>query len=100
MGQISGVKLELANIADTLQNDLGKADMNVINARKNITAIVEGYNLGIKGYSEVKAMASKYLDMAKSLGEETMISRLSKIIKDSDEMIKVSNQAIAKAKSI
>lgn len=100
MGTIKGVKLELANIADMLSSDLGKGDVKIVEARKSISSIVDGYSSAITVYTEVANTANKYLDMAKSLGEATMISRLTKIIKDANDMIKVCNQAVAKAKSI
>lgn len=100
MGAIKGQKLTLANIADTLSSDLGKGDLKIVEARKNIQSLVDGYQSAIQIYEGINSTANKYLDMAKALGETTMITRLSKIIKDSSDMIKFSNQAISKIKSI
>ena len=97
MGQ---VKIKLANISDILSGDLGKGDAFVVNARKNISTVIDGYNNAISVYQGVATTGEKYLAMAKALGDENMIARLTKNIKDANEMIKVSNQAIAKIKSI
>jgi hypothetical protein len=94
------VKIEMANIADTLSGDLGKGDSLVVNARKNIQNIVEGYSSAIQVYQQVASTGEKYMTMAQALGDDNMISRLKKVIKDANDMIKVSNQAIARAKSI
>jgi len=93
-------KFYLANISDVLNGDLSKGDSFVVGARKNIQSIVEGYNSAIQVYQSVANTGDKYLVMAKSLGDDNMIGRLTKNIKDANEMIKVCNQAISKAKSI
>ncbi len=97
---MGSVKIQMANISDMLSSDLGKGDSLIVNARKNISNIVEGYSQAISVYQSVASTGEKYLGMAKALGDENMISRLTKNIKDANEMIKVSNAAINKVKSI
>lgn len=98
--QKKGIKIELANIADVLIQDISKGDAQVVKSRGIISDAIIGYNEGVKIYSSTIQTANKYLDMAKALGEQSMIDKLTKVIKDSDEMIKLSNQAISKLKSV
>jgi hypothetical protein len=93
-------EIHLANISDVLNGDLSKGDSIVVSARKNIQSVVDGYNSAISIYQQVSSTADKYLTMAKALGDDNMISRLSKNIKDANEMIKACNQAISRLKSI
>ncbi len=98
--QKKGIKIELANIADMLMQDISKGDAQVLNARKIISDAISGYSEGSKIYEGTIQTASKYLEMAKALGEQTMIDRLTRVMKDSNEMVKLSNQAITKLKSV
>jgi hypothetical protein len=100
MGQSKGILIQLANISDILAGNIGKGDSLVAGARKNISAIVDGYTQAIAVYQDVANTANKYLDMARALGDDNMIGRLTKNLKDANEMIKACNQAIAKAKSV
>jgi hypothetical protein len=92
--------IKLANIADILQSDLGKGDSFIVSARKNISSMVEDYGKAIGVYNDVSSSADNYLKMANALGDDNMISRLSKAKKSAQEMIKVSNTAINKLKAI
>ena len=88
------------NIVGILQGDLGKGDMSIVNGRKGIQMAVDGYNQAITVYSSIIPTANKYLDMAKALGEASIKSQLEKVIKDANEMIKASNAAVTKLKSV
>jgi len=88
------------NIVGILQGDLGKGDSAIVNGRKGIQTAVEGYNQAISVYTAIIPTANKYLDMAKALGEASIQKQLESVIKDANEMIKASNVAITKLKSI
>ncbi len=97
--QKKGSKIELANVADMLMSDIGSADVFVSDSRKQINTAISGYNEALGKYSTIMQTATKYLDMAKSLGDDNMINRLTKIINDCKEMVRLSNTAINKLKS-
>ena len=88
------------NIVGILQGDLGKGDSAIVNGRKGIQTAVEGYGQAISVYSSIIPTANKYLDMAKALGEASIQKQLETVIKDANEMIKASNTAINKLKSV
>lgn len=96
---VKNVSLEL-NIVGNLQDDLGKGDTFIVNGRKSLQSVIDGYSSAIVVYNGIIPTANKYLDMAKALGEATIQKQLETIIKNANEMIKLSNQAINKLKSI
>ena len=98
--QTKKVNVEFANISEILQTELGKGDVKIVEARKKIKDISDGYKEAISIYSNIESTAVKYLDMAKALGDDNMISRLTKNIKDAKEMIKISNTVISKINSL
>ena len=97
---MGSVKIEFANVSDMLRTDLGKGDLIIANTRKNLVTMKSDYQNAIGVYTTILSTASKYLDMAKALGDDGMIGRLSKDITDANEMIKISNSAINKISSI
>ncbi len=88
------------NIVGILQGDLGKGDSAIVNGRKGIQTAVDGYNSAIAVYQSIIPTANKYLDMAKALGEATIQKQLEGVIKNANDMIKASNTAISKLKSV
>jgi len=96
---VKNVSIEL-NIVGNLQDDLGKGDTFIVNGRKSLQSVIDGYSSAIVVYNGIIPTANKYLDMAKALGEATIQKQLETIIKNANEMIKLSNQAINKLKSI
>ena len=97
---MGSVKIQFANVSDILRTDLGKGDLIITNTRKSLTSMKTDYQNAIGIYTTIVGTASKYLDMAKALGDENMIGRLSKDIKDANEMIKISNTAINKLSAV
>jgi hypothetical protein len=102
MGTLKGknIKIEFENIATILTGDIAKADIILVNGRKSIGPLIEAYNSAISAYSSVIPAAEKYLTMAKTLGSEDMINRLTKVIKDSNEALKAANQGLLKIKQL
>lgn len=98
--ELGSQRIELANIADILTGDIGKGDLKIVEGRKKISEIISSYKDSIVIYNEVIQTAGKYLEMAKALGDDTMISRLNKNIKDASVMVKTANSAISKLQSL
>lgn len=98
--QSKKVNVELANIADILSVDIGRGDSKIVEGRKKISEIVSSYKESIVIYNEVVQTGNKYLEMAKALGDNTMISRLNKNIKDASSMVKTANSVISKLQSL
>ena len=101
MGSLKGKKVDLSMSASTdLAADLGRGDAQIIAGRKAIPTIVDGYQNAVTIYQSVVSSADKYIVMAKALGETEIQQSLEKRKKDALDMIKLSQAAITKLKSI
>jgi hypothetical protein len=90
----------LADIRTILQGQLGDGDAQITKGRQSLSSVIDGYENAIKIYNSIVPDANKYIEMAKALGETTILSNLEKIKKDAQTMIKASEGAISKLKSI
>ena len=88
------------NIVSILKTDLGKGDAFIVNGRKSMQNVIDGYNSAISVYTSIVSQADKYIDMAKAMGETGIQKSLEDTKKEANDMIKLSNAAITKLKSI
>ena len=88
------------NIVSILKTDLGKGDSFIVNGRKGIQGVVDGYSNAINVYKGIIPMADKYIEMAKALGDAGIQKNLEDTKKEALSMIKISETAINKLKSI
>jgi hypothetical protein len=94
---MGSVKIQLTAIGD-LQNKLGKADVifksvnaNLIEAKRQI---FEADFL----LKSVQNEAAKLLPMAKALGEKSLETQITKVIKDAGDLLKISGIKIPELK--
>lgn len=88
------------NITKILADDVNVGFGMIADARKNISTIVDGYNKAIQKFNSILPRADQYIEMAKALGDKTIETSLQKTKKEAIDMVKVSNQVIAKLKSL
>lgn len=88
------------NIVSILKTDLGKGDVFIVNGRKSLQNVIDGYNSAIGVYQSIIPQADKYIDMAKAMGESGIQKNLEDTKKEANDMIKLASSAIAKLKSI
>lgn len=93
-------RVELAQIDTILMQQLGESDFYVSEFRKIIPISLSNLNKGLDGYNSIIAKCDQYIPMAKALGNDSMLSNLTKVSKNALEMVKICNNSIAKLKSL
>ena len=93
-------RVELAQIDTILMQQLGESDFYVSEFRKIIPISLSNLNKGLDGYNAIISKANQYLPMAKELGNDSMVTNLTKVQKNAMEMIKICNNSITKLKSL
>jgi len=88
------------NIVSNLKTDLGKGDSLIVNGRKSLSNVIDGYSSAIPVYNQIISEADKYILMAKSLGEANIEKSLNQIKKEASDMIKICNSAVTKLRAI
>lgn len=88
------------NIVSILKTELGKGDVHIVNGRKSLQSVIDGYSNAITVYNSIIPQADKYIDMAKAMGEMGIQKNLEDTKKEALSMVKLATAAIAKLKSI
>jgi len=88
------------NIVSNLKTDLGKGDSFIVNGRKSLSTVIDGYSSAIPVYNSIISQADRYIDMAKALGEANIEKALNEIKKEASDMIKICNSAVTKLRAI